>query len=131
MKVFIKTGLLVLMIVCMFAVFNDKYETGFIQQANATNFPTYEDGLKDAKFGKEKNPTPSIIIVKVIIFILSFVAALIVVFLIVGGIMYITSGADDKRTEMAKDIIVHAIYGLIVMLFSWVIVNIISKVIAT
>lgn len=129
MKAFMKIGFFLLLIIGVFAVSTDGCEIAFVGHANAESFPSFEDGLKDAEFGKETSPTVSGVIVKVMKFILSFVAALAVVYLIVAGIIYITAGGDEKRIEMAKTMIIQAIYGLIIVLLAWVIVNIVSKVV--
>lgn len=52
------------------------------------------------------------------------VAGLIsVVYIVVGGIQYITSSGDSNKTEKAKKTILYALIGLIVCALSFAIVN--------
>lgn len=53
-----------------------------------------------------------------------------VVFIVVGGIQYITSTGDPGKTKKAKDTILYALIGLIVCALSFAIVNfVISQII--
>lgn len=69
--------------------------------------------------------TPSIkdIIVQIINYILSFAAAIAVLLIIYGGIVYMTSSGDEKKTTSAKGIITGAVIGLLVVLFALVIIK--------
>lgn len=51
------------------------------------------------------------------------VAAVSVIAIIVGGIMYATSAGDAGRTKKAKDTILYAVIGLVVAIFAFAIVN--------
>lgn len=81
---------------------------------------------------KEVEPLPprpisiTQIIVNIIIYILGFSAALAVLFIIIGGIRYIVSAGNAEAADSAKRMILYAILGLVVILFSYVIVNFIS-----
>lgn len=57
---------------------------------------------------------------------LAGVAALF--FIIFSGIKFITSGGDPKQVEGARHTLTYAIIGLLVILFSFLIINIISYV---
>jgi hypothetical protein len=50
------------------------------------------------------------------------------VFIIIGGIRYITSGGDPKQAGAAKQIITYAIIGLVLILLSIGIVNFIAYI---
>lgn len=54
-------------------------------------------------------------------------ALLSVIFLILGGIGWITSGGDKEGLEKAKKKITFAIIGLIVVLLAFFIVNVLSQ----
>jgi len=75
------------------------------------------------------NSTPAVetIVVNIIKFILNFSAALAVLFLIIGGIMYITSSGNDEKVKSAKKILTAAVIGLIIIIVSIVIVNVVTK----
>jgi len=54
------------------------------------------------------------IVDRVISFITGFVATLSIIFLVYGGIIYVTAGGDESRMETAKNTIIYAILGLFV-----------------
>ncbi|MFO0862135.1 MAG: pilin [Candidatus Saccharibacteria bacterium] len=61
--------------------------------------------------------------------ILLFVAgAVAVIFIIVGGIQYSTSGGSEDKTRTAKSTITNAVIGLIVTILAFVIVNFVISV---
>jgi heme/copper-type cytochrome/quinol oxidase subunit 2 len=51
------------------------------------------------------------------------VGILTIVMIAVAGVMYITSGGDDKHTEQAKNMLKWAITGLIVTIIAFVIIK--------
>lgn len=59
-------------------------------------------------------------IINVLLFI---IAAVSVIVIIIGGIMYSTSTGDAGRTKKAKDTILYAVIGLVVAIFAFAIVN--------
>jgi len=67
------------------------------------------------------------IIKSLITFILAFAAAIAVLFLIIGGILYMTSGGNDEKIKKAKSMIFSAIIGVVVILLSFIIVNFVTK----
>lgn len=54
---------------------------------------------------------------------------LIVLFLIIGGIYYITAAGDENQMGEAKKIINYAVIGLIVMLMSYSIITTLNDII--
>lgn len=57
-----------------------------------------------------------------------FIAGLLAfVFLLLGGIQWITSGGDKAGLESARNKIIHAIVGLIVVFSAWAIVILIQN----
>lgn len=67
-----------------------------------------------------------------IIDVLLLVAGVIaVLFLIIGGFRYITAHGNEEQAEGAKKTILHAIIGLIVIILSFVIVQVISQALLT
>lgn len=59
----------------------------------------------------------------VINFFLFFLGLVAVAFIIYGGFLYITSQGDDGNTEKAKNIILYAAIGIVIILVSYAIVN--------
>ena len=58
--------------------------------------------------------------------ILGIIAAL--VYLLYGGIKWITSGGDKAQVEAARNHIVAAIIGLVILVLAWVIVAVVFTV---
>jgi len=58
---------------------------------------------------------------------LTFVSVLAIIFLILGGIHYITSSGDPKQIKSAKDQLTYAVVGLVVAIMSFAVVNVLSK----
>ncbi len=56
-------------------------------------------------------------------FALFFLGLVAVGFVIYGGFLYVTSQGDDGNTEKAKNIIIYAVIGIIVILVSYALVN--------
>lgn len=57
-----------------------------------------------------------------LLFFVAFIVAL--VFLIVGGIKWIMSGGDKEGSGKAKDTVTSALIGLVIVIGSWVLINI-------
>jgi hypothetical protein len=56
---------------------------------------------------------------------LQIVGLISVVYVIYGGFRYVTSGGDDKVITSAKGTIVNALIGLVIVILSYIIVNIV------
>ena len=67
------------------------------------------------------------VLTTVIDWVLAFSGAVAVLFLILGGLQYITAAGNEKRVETAKNTILYAVIGLVVILLSFVIVAFISQ----
>lgn len=80
-----------------------------------------------ANFSKLCGLTPSLIIGPIITFI--FVVAIIasLLFLIWGGFKWLTSGGDKAAVQTARDHIVAAIIGLVVIFLSYFILNLLLR----
>lgn len=70
------------------------------------------------------------IIIGLINWLLGISAGLAILFIIYGGIRYITAAGDESKIEYAKKIVTYAILGLFVIGISFVIVKTISGIIA-
>lgn len=67
------------------------------------------------------------IIGNVTTWVLGFSAAVAVLFLIVGGLQYITASGNEKRAEAAKSTILYAVIGLVVILLAYVVVGFLKQ----
>lgn len=67
---------------------------------------------------------------KIINAILLLTGGIAVLFLILGGLQYITSSGNKDKAEKAKQTILYAVIGLIVIALSFVIVAFVSQNIA-
>ena len=56
------------------------------------------------------------------------VGSIAVVFLMVGGYRYVMSSGNEEAAEGAKKTITHAIIGLVIVIMSFVIVNVIARI---
>ena len=61
--------------------------------------------------------------VTIIRVLFELVGALAVVFIIIGGIQYVLSAGDSKKTAQAKNTILYALIGVAVAIFAGVIVT--------
>jgi len=77
--------------------------------------------------GLKESGTVVSVITKFISTLAAFIGGLSVLMIVVGGIMYITSGGESGKTETAKNMILYSVVGLIVALLAWVIVNAVIK----
>lgn len=80
-----------------------------------------EQAANEAKLPASGNAKE--IILKIINFVLGLVGLLAVLFLIIAGVMYITSLGDEGKAEKAKKMILYIIIGILLVLFAAVIVN--------
>lgn len=66
---------------------------------------------------------PQTLVTNIIEYVLWFLGALAVIFVIYGGILYITSGGDADKTKKARDTLLYAVIGIIVVVLAVAIVN--------
>lgn len=59
---------------------------------------------------------------------LLFAGIVAVILIIISGIKFLTSGGDPKQVEGARHTLTYAIIGLIVILFSFAIINLIADI---
>ncbi|MBI2355933.1 MAG: hypothetical protein HYV13_01850 [Candidatus Doudnabacteria bacterium] len=75
----------------------------------------------------EYSSSPAALITKIINILLTFAGLLAVLFVIIGGFQYIFSGANEEWAENGKKTLRNAIIGLVVIILSYVIVNVINS----
>lgn len=84
--------------------------------------PNVQGGAECARGNLTFDPLTSQItnIVNTLIFVAGIIA---VIFIIIGGVRYITSQGDEKGIESAKNTILYAVIGLVVVVLAFAIVN--------
>ena len=96
----------------------------FASSSNICNVKNVSDEVKAAAGCKGKSTgtldNSITIILKNVILILGLIA---VIFIIIGGVNYMTSSGDATKTKKAKDTILYAVIGLIICALAFVIVN--------
>jgi heme/copper-type cytochrome/quinol oxidase subunit 2 len=65
---------------------------------------------------------PKRVVSEIINYALFFIGAIALVFVIYGGVLYITSGGDSEKTTKARNTLMYAILGIIVVVISYAIV---------
>ncbi len=65
------------------------------------------------------------LVVRMVNYFLGFLGLLAVIMVIYGGVTYVTSSGQDEKVQNAKKIIMYAVIGLIIILLSFAIVNMI------
>lgn len=66
---------------------------------------------------------PKTAFLNIIIYGLYFVGGIALIFIVYGGIMYITSGGDSEKTTKARNTLLYAILGIIVVVSAIFIIN--------
>jgi len=67
------------------------------------------------------------LILTIISMLLAVTGLLAVLFLIIGGLRYITAHGNEEQAEGAKKTLQHAVIGLIIVILSFVIIRIIAN----
>ncbi|MCS7092755.1 MAG: pilin [Patescibacteria group bacterium] len=66
------------------------------------------------------------IFANILSYVLGFAGIVLFIYLLIGGFKYITSGGDPQQAGAAKNTITYAIGGLVVIVFSFFIINLIA-----
>lgn len=88
-----------------------------------SEFPTSGDIAGAGSIGK--------LIVGVIKFLLAILLALTVLMIVIGGFMFVTSAGNEDRAKSGRKTITYAIIGLIVVILSWMIVNVVERAVSS
>ncbi|MCX6806564.1 MAG: hypothetical protein NT135_00340 [Candidatus Berkelbacteria bacterium] len=64
---------------------------------------------------KGSSSTPSALIASIVTYVLYFVAAIAIAYLVYGGISYLTSAGNEDKVKAAKNIILTSIIGLAII----------------
>ena len=65
----------------------------------------------------------------VINWLLGIAFGIAVLFLIIGGFWYITSGGNEETAEKGRNTAINAIIGIVIIILSYVIVNVVSNLV--
>ena len=57
--------------------------------------------------------------------------AIAVLFLIIGGFWYITSAGNEETAEKGKGTVINAIIGIVIIVLSYIIVQVVSRLVAS
>lgn len=71
------------------------------------------------------------LIVGVIRFLLALLLALAVLMIIIGGFIYLTSAGNEDKAKNGRKTVMYAIYGLIIVILSYTLVNVVERAIST
>lgn len=66
---------------------------------------------------------PKKIVTNIINAALFFIGAIALIFVIWGGILYVTSGGDSEKTTQARNTLLYAIVGIVIVVLAWSIVS--------
>jgi len=93
-------------------------------QSGLTNLRGKISGFNSGPFSNVRN-IPDFIAV-VIMILLLIAGALAVLFVIIGGYQYLTSAGNEEQAEKGKKTLINSIIGIVLIILSWVIVNVIA-----
>jgi prepilin signal peptidase PulO-like enzyme (type II secretory pathway) len=94
---------------------------------------TNNPGLQ-AAFGQSGlNSSQSLmdLITNVINILLFFAGAIAILFVIVGGYQYITSGGNEEQSEKGRKNVTNAIIGIVVIILAYAIINVIANLVSS
>lgn len=102
-----------------------------IATAQVFNGGGIQDGLEATEgITGVSTEDPRTAIINIIAAILNFVALLAVIMIIIAGLYLVLSMGEEERKEKAKKIILYTLIGLVVILFSRIIVSLITVYLA-
>ncbi len=65
--------------------------------------------------------------VQVINYLSAISGTVVIIFLIIGGFLYVTSAGNEEQSEKARKIITNSIIGLVVIILAFTIVKVVSS----
>lgn len=71
------------------------------------------------------------ILTTIINWMLGIAFAIAVLFLIIGGFQYITSAGNEEAAEKGKGTVVNALIGIVIIILSFVMVSVISRLVGS
>lgn len=73
---------------------------------------------------------PGGLIANIIVLMLSLAGIVAVLYVIIGGFWYITAAGNEEQAEKGKNTLLNAVIGIVVIVLSYVIINVVSNFIA-
>ena len=86
-----------------------------------------DDSISPITVANEENLKIGVILVNITNWVLGFSAAVAVLFLIIGGLQYVTASGNEKRADAAKKTILYAVIGLVVILLAYLVVGFLKQ----
>lgn len=70
-------------------------------------------------------------LIRIVVFVLLGISgAIAVVFVIIGGFQYLTSGGNEEAAEKGKKTLINAIIGTVIIIMAYVIINVIVNLVS-
>lgn len=101
---------------------NDEGECGLQE-----GIDVIKDGINDI----EKDRTASEYIQDIVIFVLSFVTIVGVIYIIYAGAMILIGNGDEEKLKSSRQIIIYVIIGIVIMWLAYPIVSLILNILNT
>ena len=87
-------------------------------------FPDYVTGFTGTAQGG--NATDLMAVIKAIVnALLALVGIVAIIYIVIGGVRYLTSQGDESALESAKNTIIYALIGLVIIFISAVVINLV------
>jgi cell division protein FtsN len=102
-----------------FIAFAPAISTAHAGPTDIRNQQGFSEGEVSDAFGQDEPTDPRIIIANVIRIVLGFLAVIFLVLLVVAGFKYMTSQGNEEQTGDAKNQIVSAVIGLLIILSAY------------
>lgn len=99
----------------------------FVSAQLSRNFPCDPSTGLNCSAGTNINQ----LIRTVINWVLGIVFAIAVLFLIIGGFWYVTSGGNEELAKKGKQTVLNAIIGIVIIILSYVILNVVVNLVGT
>lgn len=96
---------------------------------NLAVFAAYNAGAEVNFANPTTTNTTEELVTSIVNWLLGITSAVVIIFLVYGGIMYITSSGDENQIEKSKKIITYAIIGLFLVLVSYSVVTTLNNII--
>lgn len=74
--------------------------------------------------------TPTSLIGRILTWVLFFAGAIAVIYLVYGGLLYITAGGDAEKATKGRTAVINAIIGIVIILLALVIVSWVSGIVS-
>ena len=94
-----------------------------LADSDAENTGFEIDAIKNSFQGIETTAGLITTVINIINALLVLAAIAAIVFMIIGGVRYVTAQGDEDAVEQAKNTVIYAIIGIIIILLAAVIIN--------